>query len=595
MSRGTPVRRKQGAPGRPLTEVAYGEHAEPRSDAGVHPLLTLYVWNNDTKSKLILGSSRFGHVALLVPGDANHKALYISWWPQEDDRIGISTTGISLIDKRVGAYTVTAVRDRGFGDDIWAEQNCMLASMSVCTLDRRVLKLLEGTSGPMLTKSAIQRVTDQIADEIAMATRGAVQLGRFIIGTNEEDDWFLLEDLENNASYILIDSKRLKGVKVLKLTGKTTLGSTKSSSKYLGLLPKNVTDPSVKQTLGFISKDILGKDIFRDDALTVTRLSAALWKIDGKWKSYLLRNDAETSTLSLIECQRSQLAPDELIQIPTKSDGVSWGLDASAIRTWWAFVNRADSPQWSTLDQNCSVIVMSALKVGGAAGLYQPPDKVFLCWTPADVASYVKTLNERIKTGGLNVKKLDENGVIQRSIIQMSKRTRKQNREHDPLASNIPLGVDYATSTVVWSRSVFASASGSLVGEGRRTHELRKIDDALDAYHLLPKKKDTKCFTDRAGGLGRVMDAIAELLLKMRNIKVSSAGNAAVVQLADRVYTERQELLKLAVEAKKGLVTTVSVTGSTTTSGTTAVTPTQRSRRRLAQLPPRPSSGGSGS
>jgi hypothetical protein len=76
------------------------------------------------------------------------------------------------------------------------------------------------------------------------------------------------------------------------------------------------------------------------------------------------------------------------------------GLDESAIKDWWqsfgltrdGVVFQGPLPPWSTLSQNCSNVVVIALRAGGGDKYASWITSWNVVWTPADVLEYARSI-----------------------------------------------------------------------------------------------------------------------------------------------------------------------------------------------------------
>jgi RHS repeat-associated protein len=76
--------------------------------------------------------------------------------------------------------------------------------------------------------------------------------------------------------------------------------------------------------------------------------------------------------------------PDQVIRLS--------GLDEKAILDWWVKFRKREN-KWKTVSQNCSTVVVEAVKAGGADVSWTSTwDAHNLMWTPADVEKYAKAV-----------------------------------------------------------------------------------------------------------------------------------------------------------------------------------------------------------
>lgn len=550
-------------------------------------MLTIHLWENENKLDLIKGGGRFGHVSMTLPPSNGQPALYISWWPDSTGRVELTPTGISVIDRRVKAHESDAVQGRTLHDDLWAEQSGMFETKQLLTLSDSDLKSCQSKVKQESDDSPPPLLPEAVGKLLRARSADKIKLKRCLCGWDDSNSQYVVDDLDANVTYLLFQSPRTKKVKVMQVTGQRSLRQLQVGKQYVKELKEAIEDESStkqKKALSTLSTDLFKKDIF-DQNMGVLPLADRQWLIAGRTKTWYLRHDLEKGTLTLFYWKRALATPDHTYEIPILSKDNPWGLDAQAIRWWWKLMNLADSPKWSTFDANCCVIVLSALKIGGASGYVKPPDQVFLCWTPKDIQEYVEALIKRIKSHGVSSRytKSDFNP----NLVTASRRQLLRIKNQLAFQHTLPSGVNYATATIVWTKQGFIEQTTSSRKSSERSAELKKIDAALDSYHQLPKKlKNSDCMR-RVGGLRILSDALADLLLRMKKFNPTFSEIKPIMQLANLVYAERDELQKVVIGMKRKIVNSnTSSSSNTNNTTTTTTTTTQTVRKRRAGLLP---------
>lgn len=533
-------------------------------------MLTLNIWEGDDKVSLVTnGRAAYGHAALVLEaqGDSVPRSLYMSWWPGDGEEEEIKVLG------KTKGKTVNRQEERTFREDLWAENNNRYLTDLVFTAPTSSERQFWSTANDGTPEEHVRflfRNNGQALPEHEPWDDKPV-----LSGTLERSPGHWVIDVPHeNRLYLCWNGKQ--GIKVQLHQGhrflfeETIQGIGTELDDLIG--PEDVTRVQTEDVPDSIRGPLEAHHFPVHEDAEIRRVSERQWAITSpKHDYYLVATDMGRTKVRFYRWTRQGLAPSRNIRIPTlTADGR--GLDDRAMARWWAAFNADTNPKWSTFDRNCSVIVATALRVGGATRFAKPHVTAsWLCWTPSDIATYGEALalaigkkeKKRQKkeqrtqgTGGPRVNPLLQGGRgtgstqrpgwttgrvpqvtggQQGGFVIGSTRTRQEPPDQPP-QQPVPQQEEPQPAPV-WTKQQFRDQTKSNTFLSGRNSDLTLIDTALQAYHLTYHGQTQA----RINKLNAVLDAIAKLTLKHPDSKKLGA----VYELAEQVVAQRLALVAL--------------------------------------------------
>ncbi len=200
------------------------------------------------------------------------------------------------------------------------------------------------------------------------------------------------------------------------------------------------------------------------------------------------------------------------LKVPLSKDG--YGLSDAAIARWWKVFNA--SGLWRTRAENCSTVVATAMRMGGADIFCRAPMHFY--WDPMDVYDYaisvMKEINRRWMRFGKAMEQIKEDHALYPG---------SPSEDHGKL----------------WTSAEFKKES-YVSAFSRRYALLTRIDNLLDEYHRLEEVKLPERDTDRQV---KVLEEILITIHEQSMARPKSKRKKALFTLGEQALRHHKQLL----------------------------------------------------